>query len=204
MRHLTYLDEHGLSIEDLPHSSGYEYDIEILQNVGDILAITDPSNANIYIDGILQPQQTSILLTNILVGNHTVQFTKAGYLPYTETVNIKKNITTKVASILTQIANITDKGIVICTGLNISTCPISPITCPILATPLDYVNLIVAITSASPLSLTIRFIYTLDTIQNYADVPVNLAIGNNIVYTFPLNVKYTPNSILSLDDVILI
>lgn len=206
MPSLTYLDEYGSSIGDgdLSYSSGYEYDIETLQNVGNILAITDPSNANIYIDGILQPQQTSILLTDIPIGNHTVLFAKAGYSSYTETVNIKKSVTTKVASILTQVANIIDNGIVICASLNISTCPISPISCPILITPLDYVNLIVTITSTSPLSLTVRFIYTIDGTQNYADVPVNLAIGNNIVYTFPLNVQYSPNSILSLDDVILI
>jgi len=44
----------------------------------------------------------------------------------------------------------------------------------------------------------------LDGISNYADVPVNLATGNNIVYAFSLNMQYSPNSILSLDDVILI
>jgi len=208
---LTYLDEYRHSVENLPYLSRYELqnietlqNIDVLQNTGNILAITDPSKANIYIDGIIQPQLTSILITNIPVGNHTVQFTKAGYAPYTDTVNIKKNVTTTVAAILTQMANIDDKGIVICTGLNISTCPISPLSCPILITPLDYVNMIAIITSTSPLSLTVRFIHTLDGIQNYTDVPVNLAIGNNIVYAFPTNIQYPPNSILSLDDVILI
>lgn len=209
MQPLTYSDVHGSSIGDLPYSSEYEYyvskyNIETLQNVGNILAITDPSKASIYIDGVLQPQHTSILLINIPTGNHTVLFTKVGYSSYTEIVNIKKNITTKVASILTQTANITDKGIVICTSLNISTCPISPITCPILTTPLDYVNLVATITSTLPLILTVRFIYMLDGTQNYTDVPVNLAIGNNIVYAFPLNIQYSPNAILSLDDVTLI
>ena len=169
-----------------------------------ITFITDPSNANIYINGILQPVNTS---TSIVVptGNYTILLYKAGYYQYTEIVTgLLPNQIVKVSSILTQIANITDKGIVICTSLNISTCPISPIICPIIITPLDYVNLIVTITSTSSLSLIVRFIYTIDGIQNYTDVPVNLAIGNNIVYAFPLNMQYSPNSILSLDDVILI
>lgn len=168
-----------------------------------IIFITDPSNANIYINGVLQPINTSTSVS-VMTGDYTITLYKAGYYPYTETVTgLVPNQIVKVSSILTQIANITDKGIVICTGLNISTCPTSSITCPILITPLDYVNLIVTITSIAPLSVTVIFIYTIDEIQNYADVPVNLAVGNNIVYAFPLNVQYSPNTILSLDDVIL-
>lgn len=169
-----------------------------------IIFITDPSNANIYINGVLQPINTSTSIS-VLTGDYATILYKAGYYSYTETVTgLLPNQIVKVAAILIQIANIIDKGIVICTGINISTCPISPITCPILTTPLDYVNLIVTITSTAPLSVTIRFIYTLDGIQNYTDVPVSLAIGNNIVYAFPLNIQYPPNAILSLDDVILI
>lgn len=169
-----------------------------------ITFITDPSNANIYINGTIQPVNTSISI-NVLAGNYTILLYKAGYYPYTETVTgLLPYQTVKVASILTQITNITDKGIVICAGLNISTCPISPISCPILTTPLDYVNLIAIITSTSPLSLIVRFIYTLDATQNYADVPVSLVIGNNIIYAFPINVQYQPDAILSLDDIILI
>lgn len=204
---LTYPDEHEHSIEDLPYSSEYEYDIDIeslAPKYGNILCITDPSKADIYINGILQPQQTSTLFTNILIGNYTVSFVKTGYTTYTEIIIVRQNLTTTVASILNQIANITDRGIVICSGLNISTCPISPITCPILTTPLDYINLITTITSISPLTLIVRFIYTLDGTQNYTDIPINLATGNNIVYAFPLNIRYSPNVILSLDDVMLI
>ncbi len=181
-----------------------QIDINTLQNVGNILAITDPSKADIYIDGILQTQLSSILITNIPIGNHTIIFSKSGYQPYTEIVNIRKNITTKVAAILTQIANIIDKGIVICPGSNIATCPIIPISCPIMTTPLDYINFLANITSTSPLIVIVRFLYTLDGISNYTDVSVNLAIGNNIVYAFPLNIQYSPNAILSLDDVMLI
>lgn len=168
-----------------------------------ITFITDPSNANIYINGILQPVNTSTSIS-ALTGNYIILLYKAGYFPYIETITLAANQVVKVSAILTQIANITDKGIVVCTGLNISTCPISPITCPILTTPLDYVNLVVTITSTLPLILTVRFIYTLDWIQSYTDVPVTLATGNNIVYAFPLNIQYSPNAILSLDDVILI
>ena len=169
-----------------------------------IIFITDPSNANIYINGVLQPINTSTSIS-VLTGSYTTTLYKAGYYPYTEIVTgLLPNQIVKVAAVLTQIANITDKGIVICTGLNISTCPISPITCPILITPLNYVNLIVIIISTSPLILTVRYIYTIDGTQNYADVPVNLATGNNVVYAFPLSIQYPPNTILSLDDVILI
>lgn len=170
-----------------------------------IIFITDPSNANIYINGVLQPVNTSTSIS-VLTGDYTTVLYKAGYYPYTEIVTgLVPNQIVKIAAILTQIANITDKGIVICIGLNISTCPIyAPISCPILITPLDYVNFITIITSIAPLSVTVRFIYILDEIQNYADVPVNLATGNNIVYAFPLNIQYPPNAILSLDDVILI
>lgn len=168
-----------------------------------ITFITDPSNANIYINGVLQPVNTSTSIS-VLTGSYIILLYKTGYYPYTETVTLTANQAVKISAILTQIANITDKGIVICSGLNISTCPVLPISCPILTTPLDYVNLIVTITSTLPLILTIRFIYTLDGISNYTDVPVNLAIGNNAVYAFPLNIQYSPNAILSLDDVILI
>lgn len=169
-----------------------------------IIFITDPSNAHIYINGILQPVNTSTSIS-FLTGTYTITFYKAGYNTYTEIVTLLLPYQiVKVAAILTQIANITDKGVVLCTGSNIFTCPISPISCPILITPLDYINLIATITSTSSLSLVIRFIYTLDGIQYYADVSVTLAIGNNIVYAFPLNIQYPPNAILSLDDVILI
>jgi len=168
-----------------------------------ITFITDPSNANIYIDGILQPINTSTSIV-ILTGTYTITLYKAGYLPYTEIITLTEDQFVKVATILIQIANITDKGIVICPGLNILTCPILPISCPILTTPLDYINLITIITSTVPLSLTVRFMYTLDGVSNYTDVPVNLVIGNNIIYAFPLNVQYSPGAILSLDDVILI
>lgn len=168
-----------------------------------ITFITDPSNANIYIDGILQPVNTSTSIV-ILTGTYTITLYKAGYLPYTEIITLIADQFAKVATILIQTANITDKGIVICPGSNISTCPISPISCPILTTPLDSVNLIVIIISTALLGVTIRFIYTLDGVSNYADVPVNLAVGNNIIYAFPLNVQYPPDTVLSLDDVILI
>ncbi len=169
-----------------------------------IICITDPSGANIYINGILQPVNTSTSMP-VLAGDYTILLYKPGYLPYTETITgLLPNQIVKVATILTQIANISDKGIVICTGSDILTCPISPMACPIMITPLDYINLIAIITSTLPLILTVRFVYTSDGIQSYTDVPVNLAIGNNIVYAFPLNIQYSPNTILSVDDVMLI
>ncbi len=169
-----------------------------------IIFITDPSNANIYINGILQSVNTPTSIS-VLSGDYTITFYKAGYIPYTEIITgLLPNQIVKVAAILTQIANITDNGIVICAELNILTCPIAPIICPILTTPLDYVNLIAIITSTAPLIVTVRFIYTLNEISNFADVLVNLTVGDNTVYAFPLNVQYSLDAILSLDDVILI
>lgn len=211
MRPLTYLDEYGSLTEDLLYSSKYDvdrydtgrYNVETLQNIGNILTITDPSKANIYIDGVLQIQKTSVLLTNIPIGNRTVQFTKAGYAPYTEIVAVKKGVTVRVASILTQIVNITDSGIVVCTGLNISSCPISPISCPVSVTPLNYANLIAILNAASSTTLTVTFIYTLNDVINYANVSVNLVIGTNIIYAFPTNIQYSSNAIVELKGVTL-
>ena len=204
---LTYLDEYDSLVENTPYSSEYDmttHYITALQNVGNILAISDPSNAYIYIDGVLQPRLTSVLLTNIPIGNHTVLFSKVGYAPYIEIASIKKNVTTKVATILTQIASIVDKGIVICATSNISNCPIIPIACPISVTPLDYTNLIAILNSTSPITITARFTYTINGVINNKDVNTNLLTGTNIIYAFPTNIQYSANTILSLEDVTLI
>jgi len=182
------------------------YDIQILPppKYGNIFIVTDPSGADIYLDGTLQPQKTSILLTDILIGGYTILLSKPGYVSYSENIVVKQSQTTTVAAILTKIVNITDKGIVICTASNILTCPVSPIDCPLLITPLDYVNLLTVLSSTAPVSLTVRFIYTIDGATNTSDVPVNLSIGTNIVYSFPTNIQYPVNTILSLEDVLLV
>lgn len=206
MRPLTYPDEYRPPIGYIPYSSEYDAtmdNITTLQNVGNMLAISDPSGANIYIDGVLQAQKTSVLLTNITVGNRTVQFIKAGYTPYTDIVTVKRGITVKVASILAQIVNIIDSGIVICTGLNISSCPISPISCPVSVTPLNYVNLIAILGATAPTTLTVTLAYTLNDVMNYANVAASLEIGTNIVYAFPTNIQYSSNTIVELKDVTL-
>lgn len=171
--------------------------------IATIICITDPSNANIYINGILQPVNTSTSIA-VLTGNYTVTFYKAGYYPYTETViGLVANQVIKIAEILMRIANITDSGIVICTGLNISSCPISPISCPVSVTPLNYVNLIAILNTTSSTTLTITFIYTLNDVINYANITANLVIGTNIVYAFPTNIQYSSNTIVELKDVTL-
>lgn len=168
-----------------------------------IICITDPSNANIYLNGILQSVNTSIPIA-VLTGNYTVTFDKAGYYPYTETVTgIVPNQVVKVAEILTQIVNIIDSGIVTCTGLNISTCPVSPISCPMSVTPLDYVNLIAILNVTSATTVTVAFTYTLNNVINYANVTVSLVVGTNIVYAFPTNIQYSSDIIVELKDVIL-
>jgi len=182
------------------------YDIETLPppKYGNIFIVTDPSGADIYLDGILQPKKTSILLKDIAIGAHSILLSKSGYESYSDNIVVKQEQTTTVAVILTKIVDITDKGIVICATSNILTCPVSPIDCPILITPLDYVNLLTVLNSTVPVSLTVRFIYTIDGAANTSDVYVNLSIGTNIVYTFPTNIQYPVNTILSLEDVLLV
>lgn len=206
MRPLTHLDEYGSLTGYMSYSSEYDVTMDniiTLQNVGDMLAISDPSGANIYIDGVLQVQKTSVLLTNIIAGNHTVQFTKAGYAPYTDIVIVKKGVMAKVASILTQIVRVIDSGIVICAGSNISSCPISPISCPVSVTPLNYVNLIAILGATAPITLTVTLAYTLNDVMNYENVVASLEIGTNIVYAFPSNIQYSSNTIVELKDVTL-
>lgn len=171
---------------------------------GNILAITDPSGANIYIDGILQPRKTSILLTDVSIGGYTVLFTKPGYESYSENITVKQSQTTTVATILTKIVGIIEKGIVVCTDSNILTCPVTPTDCPFLITPLDYVNLIVILNSTAPATLTVRFVYAANGVTNISNVSVNLLTGNNIVYSFPTNIRYPVNTILSLEDILLV
>ena len=172
-----------------------------------IICITDPSGANIYINGILQTVNTSTPIA-VLTGNYTVLFYKPGHYTYTETITgLLPNQIVKVSTILTQIVFTIDQGIVFCTGSSYATCPISiTATCPISITPLDYVNFLVIFdnTSGSPITLTVRFIYSIDSITYSADVPAILPVGTGIVYAFTTNQTYGPNTIVSLDNVTLI
>jgi hypothetical protein len=168
---------------------------------GNITAITDPSGANIYIDGILQSQQTSTTIAVVPVGSHTITFTEAGYAPYTQTINVTNGQTTNVCAILQQIATITSYGIVICTSSDISTCPITPLECPISASPSNYINFITTFNSTATISLTVNFTYTLDSTVYTQSVPVTLLTGTNAVYAFPTNVQYSPNTIISLTGI---
>lgn len=172
-----------------------------------LMFITDPSGANIYINGILQPVNTSTSIA-ILSGNYTIIFYKAGYYSYTETVTgLGANQIVKVSTILIQAVSIIDQGIVFCTGLSYITCPASiTAPCPISITPLDYINFLTILDniSGSPITLTVRFLYSLDDIIYNIDVPVVLPLGTSIVYAFTTNQRYGSNTIISLDNVILI
>lgn len=172
-----------------------------------ILCITDPSGANIYINGILQPVNTSAPIA-VLTGDYTVLFYKSGYYTYTETVTgLIVSQVVKVSAILTQIVFTIDQGIVFCTGSSYTTCPSSiTATCPISITPLDYINFLVILdnTSGLPIPLTVRFIYSLNGIAYNVDVPIIIPVGTSNVYAFTTNQTYGPNTIVSLDNVILI
>ncbi len=178
--------------------------MESLQETGIIIFITDPSGANIYIDGDLQSVKTSTSI-RVPTGNRTITFTKSGYVSYTQVVSgLKKDQTIKVSAILGQTANLTNSGIVICTTANITSCPITPLTCPTSINPLDYINLIAIINSTLQTTVTIRFTYTLNDIIHYDNTTVNLSTGNNIVYAWSTNRRYDVNTTITLIDVSLI
>lgn len=172
-------------------------------NTATLVCITDPTDANIYIDGILQPTVTSGPIY-VLAGTHTVTFSNAGYNSYTTTVTVTTGQVINVCAILTQIANILDSGIVICTIADIASCPTTPVACPATINPLYYINLIATINSTIPTTITVRFTYTLDSTTYYDDITVNIVTGTNIVYAWSINRRYDVNSIITLIDVSII
>ena len=168
-----------------------------------IVFITDPSDANIYVDGVLQITNTSSSFT-ISAGDHTVTFTKAGYMSNTQTFTAMAGQTITVGAILQPFSNIIDIGIVICTESTISSCPITPISCPFEVTPLDYMNFIAVIDSTQITTVTMRFLYYVNDVANYTDVTTSLIVGTNVIYAFPINETYSPNDVVSLYSVTLI
>lgn len=180
------------------------YEISNLQQTGTIIFITDPSGADIYIDNVLQSVKTSASLI-VPTGNRTITFVKAGYTSYTETVSgLKKNQTIKVCAILGQVANIIDSGIVICTTTVITSCPITPITCPATINPLDYINLVATINSTIQKTVTVKFTYTLGNTTYYDSITTNLSIGTNVIYAWSTNRRYDVNTTVTLIDVSII
>ena len=173
------------------------------QGIGNLSIITDPSDANVYIDGVLQTQKTSSIITNIQVGQHTITITKAGYSSYTQIINTIANQTTNLSAILQQLSTVTDVEIVGCLTSAVSSCPITPIQYTIIS-PLNYVNLIAIVNSVYATPITVRFIYLINDIINYTDVATNLIVGTNIVYAFPTNRTYPGGTILSVSNAILI
>ena len=185
-----------------PYSS--EYEISNLQQTGTLTFITDPSGADIYIDNILQPVKTSTSLS-VPTGNRTITFAKGGYTSYTETISgLKKNQTMKVCAILEQISFIIDSGIVICTTTAMTSCPITPISCPATINPLDYINFVATITSTIQNTVTAKFTYTSDNTTYYNNVTATLSIGTNVVYAWSTNRRYDVNTIVTLIDVSII
>lgn len=184
-----------------PYSSGYG--ISDLQETGTIICVTDPSGADIYVDEVLQPVKTSTSIT-VPAGNRTITFVKAGYGSYSEKVaGLRKGQVVSVCAILGQTVSIINSSIVICFGPAISTCPITPLDCLTQTTPLNYVNMVAIINSTVQTSLTVTFTYTLNGIAYYDNVSVNLSIGTNIVYAWPINRTYPTNTTLTLTGVAL-
>jgi len=178
--------------------------MESLQETGIIIFITDPSGANIYIDGVLQSVKTSTSL-RVPTGNRTITFTRTGYASYTQVVSgLKKDQVIKVSAILGQTTYIINSGIVICTTANKTSCPTTPVICPTTINPLDYINLIAIINSTIQTTVTIRFTYTLNDTTHYDNTTVNLLTGNNVIYAWSINRIYDVNTTITLLDVSLI
>lgn len=161
---------------------------------GNILTITDPSGAKIYLNGDLQSQTTSSLLEDIQTGDYTIIFTKAGYESYTEDIEVKSNKTTKVCAILTKLMDITGESIVKCTTTDILTCPTSPEWCSPYISDSDYMNMLAIIESTITESITIRFTYSIDGTVYNDDINASLISGTNMIYAWPTNRTYPPNT----------
>lgn len=190
------------NIDNLIPSSKYE--ISNLESTGTIIFITDPSGADIYIDGVLQTAKTSVSLT-VPTGNRDIIFKKAGYTSYYETVSgLKERQIIKVAAILEKIAEIIDSGIVICATTSTTSCPITPVICPTTINPLDYINFIAKISSTTQKTVTIMFTYMLNDTTYNNNVVKNLTVGNNIVYAWSTNRRYGVNTVVILIDVFLV
>ena len=68
---------------------------KVVPQYGNIRVTSSPSYAEVYLDGAYRGK-TPITLSNIEVGKHTVKVTKKDYYDYSETVQVKGNVTTPV------------------------------------------------------------------------------------------------------------
>ncbi len=168
---------------------------------GNITIITDPSGANIYLDGFLQEQLTSTTISNVPVGQHTIMITRAGYSSYTQTIEVLSNQTIIVSAILQPLLTAIDGGIVICATSEISTCPTTPMSCPTTVSPLNYINIVTAIDSIIYHSTIVRFTYLINDMVYHIDTNVDLIPGTNIVYAWDTNRTFPSNTLVTLTSV---
>jgi acetaldehyde dehydrogenase (acetylating) len=60
---------------------------EPVNNTGSVYVSSSPSNATIYIDGVMKGV-TNLLVTNVPAGNRTLKLTKSGFQTYTTTIEV--------------------------------------------------------------------------------------------------------------------
>ena len=68
---------------------------KVVPQYGKIKVTSSPSYAEVYLDGTYRGK-TPITLSNVKVGKHTIKVTKKDYYDYSETVQVRGNVTTPV------------------------------------------------------------------------------------------------------------
>jgi len=84
------------------------YTLEPQAKTGTLSAVSTPTDAGLYVDGILKGQ-TPIFVRNMLVGDYTVQIKKEGYGSVTKEISINESQTTELKETLPQGQQITIK-----------------------------------------------------------------------------------------------
>lgn len=91
-------------ISSNPPTQSYELDAPTpIQGALNLTSV--PSSADVKING--RPAGETPLLTDLLVGSHSVEVSKSGYIPWRKDVTINEGQTTSVAASLTKIASTT-------------------------------------------------------------------------------------------------
>jgi archaellum component FlaG (FlaF/FlaG flagellin family) len=72
---------------------------EPVNNTGSVYVSSSPTNATIYIDGVMKGM-TNLLVQNITAGSHNLTLKKTGYQSKTQTVEVKAGVDTVLAPII--------------------------------------------------------------------------------------------------------
>jgi len=66
----------------------------IIQATGLISVKTTPGNASVFLNGILQPEKTPMLIPNLPENDYEIRVERPGYRPWDKTVRVRKNFAT--------------------------------------------------------------------------------------------------------------